>query len=143
MRRNFSNLLFQWFERAKIIFTSQQIQNIYETFGWYRSKPTSPKLEVEDAQGAPLVKIRGHLCFKLVQNWTVVWSEELWSLKFLQSTHLRVNQDYDDDWVWVALASGLPKVIFLAVAEAEGKGGKTSALKVKAEGEAEGLVFCI
>ena len=39
--------------------------------------------------------------------------------------------------------SGLPKVIFLAIAEAEGEGGKTSALKVKAEGEAEGLVFCI
>ena len=37
--------------------------------------------------------------------------------------------------------SGLPKVIFLAVAEAEG--GKTSALEVEAEGEAEGLVFCI
>ena len=35
--------------------------------------------------------------------------------------------------------SGLPKVIFLAVAEAEGEGGKTSALEV----EAEGLVFCI
>ena len=40
-------------------------------------------------------------------------------------------------------SSGLPKVIFLAVAEGEGKGGKTSALKVEAEGEAEGLVFCI
>ena len=40
-------------------------------------------------------------------------------------------------------ASGLPKVIFLAVAEAEGEGGKTSALEVEAEGEAEGLVFCI
>ena len=39
--------------------------------------------------------------------------------------------------------SGLPKVIFLTVAEAEGEGGKTSALKVEAEGEAEGLVFCI
>ena len=39
--------------------------------------------------------------------------------------------------------SGLPKVILLAVAEAEGKGGKTSALEVEAEGEAEGLVFCI
>ena len=39
--------------------------------------------------------------------------------------------------------SGLPKVIFMAVAEAEGKGGKTSALEVEAEGEAEGLVFCI
>ena len=41
-------------------------------------------------------------------------------------------------------SSGLPKVIFLAVAEAkgEGEGGKTSALEVKAEGEAEGLVFC-
>ena len=39
--------------------------------------------------------------------------------------------------------SGLPKVIFLAVAEAEGEGGKTSALEVEAEGEAEGLVFCI
>ena len=37
--------------------------------------------------------------------------------------------------------SGLPKVIFLA--EAEGEGGKTSALEVKAEGEVEGLVFCI
>ena len=32
---------------------------------------------------------------------------------------------------------------FLAVAEAEGEGGKTSALEVKAKGEAEGLVFCI
>ena len=41
------------------------------------------------------------------------------------------------------LHSGLPKVIFLAIAEAEGEGGKTSALEVKAEGEAEGLVFCI
>ena len=39
--------------------------------------------------------------------------------------------------------SGLPKVIFLALAEAEGEGGKTSALEVEAEGEAEGLVFCI
>ena len=35
--------------------------------------------------------------------------------------------------------SGLPKVIFLAVAEAEGKGRKTSALEVKTKGE--GLVF--
>ena len=46
-------------------------------------------------------------------------------------------------------------MIFLAVAEVKGEGGKTSALKVKAEGEAEGkakgetegeakvLVFCI
>ena len=42
-----------------------------------------------------------------------------------------------------AVFSGLPKVIFLAVAEAEGEGGKTSALEVEAEGEAEGLVFCI
>ena len=33
--------------------------------------------------------------------------------------------------------SDLPKVIFLAVAEAEG--GKTSALEVEAKGEAEGL----
>ena len=41
------------------------------------------------------------------------------------------------------LDSGLPKVILLAVAEAEGEGGKTSALKVEAEGEAKGLVFCI
>ena len=32
---------------------------------------------------------------------------------------------------------------FLAVAEAEGEGGKTSALEVEAEGEADGLVFCI
>ena len=39
--------------------------------------------------------------------------------------------------------SGLPKVIFLTVAEAEDEGGKTSAIEVKAEGEAEGLVFCI
>jgi len=31
---------------------------------------------------------------------------------------------------------------FLAVAEAEGEGGKTSALKVEVKGEAEGLVFC-
>ena len=40
-------------------------------------------------------------------------------------------------------SSGLPKVIFLAVAEAEGKGGKTPVLEVEAEGEAKGLVFCI
>ena len=40
-------------------------------------------------------------------------------------------------------SSGLPKFIFLAIAEAEGEGGKTSALEVKVEGEAEGLVFCI
>ena len=33
-------------------------------------------------------------------------------------------------------------MIFLAVAEVEGEGGKTSALKVEAKGEAEGLVFC-
>ena len=39
--------------------------------------------------------------------------------------------------------SSLPKVIFLAIGEAEGEGGKTSALEVKAKGEAEGLVFCI
>ena len=38
--------------------------------------------------------------------------------------------------------SGLPKVIFLAIAEAEGKGGKTSALEVEAEGETEGFAFC-
>ena len=34
--------------------------------------------------------------------------------------------------------SGLPMVIFLAVAEAEGEGGKPSALKVEAESEAKG-----
>ena len=39
--------------------------------------------------------------------------------------------------------SGIPKVIFLAVAEAKGEGGKTSALEVEAEGEAEGSVLCI
>ena len=39
--------------------------------------------------------------------------------------------------------SGLPKVTLLAIAEAEGEGGKTSAIKVEAEGEAKGLVFCI
>ena len=39
--------------------------------------------------------------------------------------------------------SGLPKVIFLAIAEAEGEGGKTSALEVEAKGEGKGLVFCI
>ena len=43
---------------------------------------------------------------------------------------------------WFATSS-LPKVIFLAVAEGKCEGGKTSALKVEAEGEAEGLVFCI
>ena len=32
---------------------------------------------------------------------------------------------------------------FLAVVEAKGKGGKTSAFEVKAEGEVEGVVFCI
>ena len=54
-------------------------------------------------------------------------------------------------WLWRASflvaacrcsCRGLPKVIFLALAEAKGKGGKTSALEVEAEGEAEGLVFC-
>ena len=43
----------------------------------------------------------------------------------------------------LVLQSGLPKVIFLAVAKAEGEVGKTSALEVKAEVEVEGLVFCI
>ena len=43
--------------------------------------------------------------------------------------------------VQLNLVSGLPKVIFLAVDEDEGKSGKTSALE--AEGESEGLVFCI
>ena len=32
---------------------------------------------------------------------------------------------------------------FLAVVKAKGKVGKTSAFEVEAEGEAEGLVFCI
>ena len=41
------------------------------------------------------------------------------------------------------MSSSLPNVIFLAVAEAEVEGGKTSALEVEAEDEAEGLVFCI
>ena len=41
------------------------------------------------------------------------------------------------------MASGLPKVIFFAIAEAKGEGGKTSAIEVKAKGEAESLVFCI
>ena len=40
-------------------------------------------------------------------------------------------------------SSGLPKVIFLAVAKAEGEGGKTLTLEVKAEGEAEGFLFGI
>ena len=39
--------------------------------------------------------------------------------------------------------SGLPRVIFFAVVEAEGEGGKTSAFEVEAEGEAKGLVFWI
>ncbi len=37
--------------------------------------------------------------------------------------------------------SGLPKVIFLALDETEGEGGKTLAFEV--EGEAKGLAFCI
>ena len=41
------------------------------------------------------------------------------------------------------MVSGLPKVIFLAVAKAKGKGGKISTLEVEAKGKAEGLVFCI
>ena len=41
------------------------------------------------------------------------------------------------------LVYGLPKVIFLTVAEGKGKGGKTLALEVEAEGEGKGLVFCI
>ena len=45
--------------------------------------------------------------------------------------------------VTLVRTSGLPKVIFLAEAEGEGEGGKTSAFEVKAKGEAEGLVFCI
>ena len=43
---------------------------------------------------------------------------------------------------WLSI-SGLSKVTLLAIAEAEGEGGKTSAIKVEAEGEAKGLVFCI
>ena len=42
---------------------------------------------------------------------------------------------------WQHHTSGLPKVIFLAVTKAEGEGGKTLALEVEDEGEAEGLVF--
>ena len=38
--------------------------------------------------------------------------------------------------LWVQLSN---EGNFLVVAEAEGKGGKTTALKVKAEGEAEGF----
>ena len=41
------------------------------------------------------------------------------------------------------MSRGLTKVIFLAVAEVKGEGGKTLALEVEAKGEAEGLVFCI
>ena len=48
-----------------------------------------------------------------------------------------------EEYFYYNVTSGLPKVIFLAVAEAEGKGGKTSAPKAEAKGEAEGLVFCI
>ena len=47
-----------------------------------------------------------------------------------------------EEYFYYNVTSGLPKVIFLAVAEAEGEDGKTSALEVEAEGEAEGLVFC-
>ena len=57
----------------------------------------------------------------------------------LPKTENRNIRFFDTD----LFGSGLPKVIFLAVAEAEGEGGKTSALEVEAEGEAEGLVFCI
>ena len=45
--------------------------------------------------------------------------------------------------LWLTVSSGLPKVIFLAEGKAEGEGGKTLAFEVEAEGEAEGLVFCI
>ena len=45
--------------------------------------------------------------------------------------------------IWSMVGSGLPKVIFLAVAEGEDEGGKTFALEVEAEGEAKGLVICI
>ena len=49
-----------------------------------------------------------------------------------------------EEYFYYNVTSGLPKVIFLAVAEAEGEGGKTLALEVEAEeGEAKGLVFCI
>ena len=41
------------------------------------------------------------------------------------------------------LVRGLPKVIFLAVVKAKGKGEKTSALEVEAKGEAKVLVFNI
>ena len=47
-----------------------------------------------------------------------------------------------EEYFYYNVTSGLPKVIFLAVAEAEGEGGKTLALEVKAEGEAKALVFC-
>ena len=41
------------------------------------------------------------------------------------------------------MTRGLPKVIFLAIVEAKGKGRKTSTFEVEAKDEAEGLVFCI
>ena len=61
---------------------------------------------------------------------------KIWKLYYLRVIHCSEEPQG-------SLNSGLPKVIFLAVAEAEGEGGKTSALEVEAEGEAEGLVFCI
>ena len=69
----------------------------------------------------------------------------VWSPFFVEMQLETCSDSYPwcDCLALLVSCSGLPKVIFLAVAEGEGEAGKSSALEVKAEGEAEGLVFCI
>ena len=59
---------------------------------------------------------------------------------FAQSTLISYHTEA---FVKTEVACTVPKGIFLAVAKAKGKGGKTVALDVEAKGEAEGLIFVI
>ena len=61
---------------------------------------------------------------------------KIWKLYYLRVIHCSEEPQG-------SLNSGLPKVIFLAIAKSGGKGEKSSALKVEAKGKAKGLVFCI
>ena len=60
------------------------------------------------------------------------WVGIFWSAGGIDGAEL------EPEWHWSQWST--QGVFFLA--EAEGEGGKTSALEVQAEGEAEGLVFC-
>ena len=63
--------------------------------------------------------------------------------KLWQNKNITASSEIRTHDLMISSSSGLPKVISLAVAEGEGKGGKTSALEVEAKGEAKGLVYCI